>query len=691
MPIAEDLQTLKTNEQALVSNKVARFAYTQRAYDNNLVASQTDYDYNRDMNVPQGTASIMRVNQTIIDKGWRAQASSLTRMLMNHFLGRLSYNVNKIHDNFLSFITSMQESLGSANGIATLDSTGRLPASQLPLDSIEYKGTWNAETNTPALADGTGTLGDMYIVSVAGTQNLGSGNIIFSVDDRVLYNGSVWQKISGGAVKSVNGVSPDYTTGNIEITGSNIDTSSSDSTKIAISLERLLSDLAPAFSVSTSYSVGDYVIYSKVLYKCTTAHTAGAWNSSHFTAVTVGNELNAKADKATTVNGHALSANVTITKSELGLEKVVNTGDSAFPEANGTKKFTSGGAYNFFGKCTDPDVWLGKVFSWTSGKVWTQGTGIYSRTFNTIYYANGIWVAGSDSYGLWWSTDGKAWTEGMGYSLFGVYSVHYANGIWVAGSGSHGLWWSTDGKAWTRGTGSNTSYTFNAIYYANGIWVAGSGSHGLWWSTDGKAWTQGTGSNTSDTFYSVYYANGIWVAGSGTHGLWWSTDGKAWTQGTGSNTSYTFNSVYYANGIWVAGSYRNGLWWSTDGKAWTQGTGSNTSYEFYCVYYANGIWVAGSDIHGLWWSTDGKAWTQGTGGNTSNTFNCVYCANGVWIAGGSSYRGLWWSTDGKAWTQGTGGNTSRGFKCVYYANGIWVAGSGFYGLWWSSYTESDLQ
>ena len=52
-----------------------------------------------------------------------------------------------------------------------------------------------------------------------------------------------------------------------------------------------MADLAPLFSSSTSYSVGQYVTYIGTLYRCTVAHSAGAWDSSHFTAVTVGGEL----------------------------------------------------------------------------------------------------------------------------------------------------------------------------------------------------------------------------------------------------------------------------------------------------------------------------------------------------------------------------------------------------------------
>ena len=38
------------------------------------------------------------------------------------------------------------------------------------------------------------------------------------------------------------------------------------------------------FSTATSYAIGDFVIYSNTIYKCTSTHTAGAWNAGHFTA-----------------------------------------------------------------------------------------------------------------------------------------------------------------------------------------------------------------------------------------------------------------------------------------------------------------------------------------------------------------------------------------------------------------------
>ena len=52
--------------------------------------------------------------------------------------------------------------------------------------------------------------------------------------------------------------------------------------------------LAPAFSTSSTYAVGDYVTHEGLLYKCTTAvATAGAWNAANWTAVAVADEMGA--------------------------------------------------------------------------------------------------------------------------------------------------------------------------------------------------------------------------------------------------------------------------------------------------------------------------------------------------------------------------------------------------------------
>ena len=63
---------------------------------------------------------------------------------------------------------------------------------------LDFQGSWNASTNTPALASGTGTKGEFYIVSVAGTTSL-DGITNWGIGDWALFNGTVWQRIEGGA------------------------------------------------------------------------------------------------------------------------------------------------------------------------------------------------------------------------------------------------------------------------------------------------------------------------------------------------------------------------------------------------------------------------------------------------------------------------------------------------------------
>lgn len=53
-------------------------------------------------------------------------------------------------------------------------------------------GSWDANSNSPTLEDGTGTIGNYYTVTVAGSQNLGHELQEFAVGDRVFYDGDVW-------------------------------------------------------------------------------------------------------------------------------------------------------------------------------------------------------------------------------------------------------------------------------------------------------------------------------------------------------------------------------------------------------------------------------------------------------------------------------------------------------------------
>lgn len=72
---------------------------------------------------------------------------------------------------------------------------------------LSYMGTWDADTNTPALPTGTENSGEFYKVSVAGTQDLGNGAETFAVGDWAIYSdGYGYERLDAGdSVLSVNG------------------------------------------------------------------------------------------------------------------------------------------------------------------------------------------------------------------------------------------------------------------------------------------------------------------------------------------------------------------------------------------------------------------------------------------------------------------------------------------------------
>jgi hypothetical protein len=206
-------------------------------------------------------------------------------------LGHLSGVTSSVQTQLNAKINSTEK--GAANGVASLDSTGKIPAAQLPASAMEYKGAWNASTNSPTLADGTGDAGDIYRVSVAGTQNLGSGSITFVVGDLLLYNGTVWQRspASDAPVLSVNGQ-----TGVVVLTKSDVGLSNVDNT----------SDLNKPISTATQTALNGKAntVHTHALTDLTQSSATNGqvptWNGTSWVAAT----------PATVITDHTLLTNI---------------------------------------------------------------------------------------------------------------------------------------------------------------------------------------------------------------------------------------------------------------------------------------------------------------------------------------------------------------------------------------------
>lgn len=99
----------------------------------------------------------------------------------------------------LGFTPANAALIGVPSGIAQLDSTGRLPLSQLTasvVGALDYQGVWDASMNSPGLMSSVGTKGFYYKVSIAGNTPL-DGIISWSVGDILAFNGTTWDKIGG--------------------------------------------------------------------------------------------------------------------------------------------------------------------------------------------------------------------------------------------------------------------------------------------------------------------------------------------------------------------------------------------------------------------------------------------------------------------------------------------------------------
>ena len=99
----------------------------------------------------------------------------------------------------LGFTPINSATLGTANGVATLDSAGKLTTDQIPtslVGALQYQGLWNASTNSPTLVSGVGIKGQYYKVDTAGTIAVDS-HTQWNIGDLIIFDGTVWDKVDG--------------------------------------------------------------------------------------------------------------------------------------------------------------------------------------------------------------------------------------------------------------------------------------------------------------------------------------------------------------------------------------------------------------------------------------------------------------------------------------------------------------
>ena len=237
------------------------------------------------------------------------------------------------------------------------------------IGALNYKGTWNASTNTPTLVSSVGVKGDYYQVSVAGSTTI-NGISNWGVGDVIAFNGTTWQRIEGGA--DLNGV-------NLSVSGTTTLSGLTASTALALNAGK---DVVSVTNTGT----GDNVLATSPTLVTPTLGVAAATsiNKVALTAPATGSTL-------TIADGKTLTANQSLTLA--GTDATTMT----FPTTSATIARTDAGQTFTGDQIFSDDVLVGtttKRAGVTSAKTNFLGQaalGARNTTNGGAYLTTGVW------------------------------------------------------------------------------------------------------------------------------------------------------------------------------------------------------------------------------------------------------------------------------------------------------------
>ena len=194
------LTDVRTHEAKLTvsSGRMAQFAYDSTAYQDDTAEGTATYNYGNHQNIPLGNAGTLNVDGQILDKGVRSQASSITRMMLNHFFGRASYNVNKMADYMKAMLDTLLVFMREGSNAwspTTSYVAGDLVYYVHTINGVSTKRTFfckEASTNKPPVDATTGAL---INTSYWGEINVGNTTINgdLNVNGNIYQNGSAYE------------------------------------------------------------------------------------------------------------------------------------------------------------------------------------------------------------------------------------------------------------------------------------------------------------------------------------------------------------------------------------------------------------------------------------------------------------------------------------------------------------------
>jgi hypothetical protein len=264
-----------------------------------------------------------------------------------------------------------------ANGVATLDATGKIPVGQIPSSlssAIVYKGGWNASTNTPVLS---ATLpagvqaGWEYAISTSGTRDIGSGSTSYAQGGFVVYNGTTWDYIPPvSGVTTINGSLTGAVTGIV----TTADTGTVTNTMLAGSIANAKLTNSSVTIGNTSVSLGATVTTFAGLTSVTSTSFVGALSGN---ASTVTNGVYTT-DTGTVTNTMLAGsiANAKLTNSSVTVTAGTGMSGGGAVSLGGTVTLTNAGV-------TSATAGTGITVSGSTGAVTFTNTGVTSAVAGT--------------------------------------------------------------------------------------------------------------------------------------------------------------------------------------------------------------------------------------------------------------------------------------------------------------------
>lgn len=311
-------------------------------------------------------------------------------------------------------------------------------------------------------------------------------------------------------------------------------------------------------------------------------------------------------------------------------QALINLGLNATAEEMNCVEGATG---NIQGQIDDIDDKIGNV-GWKS-RISTNSTRLKS-----VAYGNGIYVAITDGSTTYTSLDGIVWVEHFVISPHKYNTITYANGLFIrigttrdgVGNITGGsITTSPDGVNWTTRT-SGTMYELYSVAYGNGLYVVTAVNGKIFTSPDLITWTLRT-SGTTSILHSVTYGEGLYIIACASGAILTSPDGITWTIRT-SGTTNILTSVTYGNGIFIAVGTNGIIITSPDGITWNViSTGDTTLLN--SVNYRSGRYTAVGDLGKILTSPDGIIWGSISSGYTAY-LNCIIYGNEKYVVVGDN-------------------------------------------------------